>query len=156
MQRSAHLYHLSPTRRCLSTRLQHLESLLSDRTRVVALVHVSNTLGCITDIAQVSRLAHKVSQSVFVTAVGSWVPRLSRRCTQFSSARSLPSTYLVPGGPQDCLCMCMQSSSFDTSDQSLITVTTVRGPWTDPSAEVVAFSIQAHSPPSRHVIALTD
>ncbi|GAB4821954.1 hypothetical protein N2152v2_009000 [Parachlorella kessleri] len=40
--------------------LQHLESLLNDRTRVVAVVHVSNTLGCITDMAQVASLAHKM------------------------------------------------------------------------------------------------
>lgn len=40
--------------------MQHLESLLTERTRVVSVVHVSNMLGFVTNIAEVARLAHKV------------------------------------------------------------------------------------------------
>ena len=43
---------------------QHLESLLSERTRVVSVVHVSNMLGCITDMAAVARMAHKVGPAL--------------------------------------------------------------------------------------------
>ena len=35
--------------------LDHLRSLLSERTRLVALAHVSNTLGCVNPIAEVRR-----------------------------------------------------------------------------------------------------
>ncbi len=45
-------------------RLQHLESLLSERTRVVSVVHVSNMLGFITNMQEVGRLAHQVRLSV--------------------------------------------------------------------------------------------
>lgn len=47
--------------------LQHLESLLSERTRVVSIVLVSNMLGFITDMEAVVRLARKVSAQCTIT-----------------------------------------------------------------------------------------
>ena len=43
-------------RGCLE--MEALESLLSDRTRIVAVVHVSNALGTVNPIAEIVRLAH--------------------------------------------------------------------------------------------------
>jgi cysteine desulfurase/selenocysteine lyase len=47
-------------------RMDELERLLSPKTRVVSLVHVSNALGTINPIAEVSRLAHAVGAVVAV------------------------------------------------------------------------------------------
>ena len=48
--------------------LDDLRSQLSSRTRLVALVHVSNTLGCLNPIAEVVDLAHHVGARVLVDA----------------------------------------------------------------------------------------
>lgn len=64
-QRSAHLRVLPiDDRGCL--RLDELPRLLGPRTRIVAVTHVSNSLGSITDVAQVSRAAHEVGAVVVV------------------------------------------------------------------------------------------
>jgi cysteine desulfurase/selenocysteine lyase len=47
-------------------RLDELGRLLSPRTRVVALVHVSNALGTINPVAEIARLAHAVGAAVVV------------------------------------------------------------------------------------------
>jgi cysteine desulfurase / selenocysteine lyase len=47
-------------------RMDELARLLSPRTRVVSLVHVSNALGTINPVAEVSRLAHAVGAAVVV------------------------------------------------------------------------------------------
>lgn len=46
--------------------LDHLRSILSPRTRVVAIAHVSNALGTISPIAEIVRLAHSVGAVVMV------------------------------------------------------------------------------------------
>jgi cysteine desulfurase / selenocysteine lyase len=47
-------------------RMDELARLLSPQTRIVALVHVSNALGTINPVAEVSRLAHAVGAAVVV------------------------------------------------------------------------------------------
>lgn len=49
--------------------ISDLKQLLSDRTRIVAIVHVSNLLGGILDVAEVARLAHAVGAKVVVDGV---------------------------------------------------------------------------------------
>jgi cysteine desulfurase/selenocysteine lyase len=47
-------------------RLDELSKLLSPRTKVVSLVHVSNALGTVNPVAEVARLAHAVGAAVVV------------------------------------------------------------------------------------------
>ncbi|TVQ57309.1 MAG: aminotransferase class V-fold PLP-dependent enzyme, partial [Spirulina sp. DLM2.Bin59] len=42
------------------------EGLLSDRTRLVAVVHVSNTLGCVNPVAEIITRAHQVGAKVLI------------------------------------------------------------------------------------------
>jgi cysteine desulfurase family protein (TIGR01976 family) len=49
--------------------LEHLESLLSERTRVVAFPWASNAVGTLVDVARVSELAHSVGALAWVDAV---------------------------------------------------------------------------------------
>jgi selenocysteine lyase/cysteine desulfurase len=53
----------------------HLESLLSERTKLVAINHVSNTLGCVNDVKAVAAAAHAVGAKVLVDACQS-VPHM--------------------------------------------------------------------------------
>lgn len=46
--------------------LDEFEKLLSDRTRMVAISHISNTLGTINPIADIVKMAHKLGVPVFV------------------------------------------------------------------------------------------
>ncbi|MFM1841869.1 MAG: NifS protein [Cyanobacteriota bacterium] len=48
--------------------LAYFESLLSDKTKLVAVVHISNTLGCINPVAEISRLAHQAGAKVLIDA----------------------------------------------------------------------------------------
>jgi cysteine desulfurase/selenocysteine lyase len=48
--------------------MQDLRAQLNPRTRLVSLVHVSNTLGCLNPIAEISELAHAVGALVLVDA----------------------------------------------------------------------------------------
>jgi cysteine desulfurase/selenocysteine lyase len=48
--------------------LEDLRAKLNERTRLVSLVHVSNTLGCLNPIAEVSALAHAAGALVLVDA----------------------------------------------------------------------------------------
>ena len=49
--------------------LDHLEGLLTDRTRLVAVTAASNTFGTMVDVARVSAAAHEVGALCFVDAV---------------------------------------------------------------------------------------
>ncbi|HHP0458868.1 cysteine desulfurase-like protein [Vibrio sp. Y29_XK_CS5] len=49
--------------------LEHLQSLLSKKTRLVAVTYASNTTGSIVDIHQVVELAHRIGAQVYVDAV---------------------------------------------------------------------------------------
>lgn len=49
--------------------LEHLSSLLSDKTRLVAVTYASNTTGSIVDVQRVVSMAHNVGAQVYVDAV---------------------------------------------------------------------------------------
>jgi cysteine desulfurase/selenocysteine lyase len=46
--------------------LEELEALLSDRTRIVAVVHVSNSLGTVNPVGEITRMAHERGAAVLV------------------------------------------------------------------------------------------
>jgi cysteine desulfurase / selenocysteine lyase len=48
--------------------LDHFRSLLSDRTKLVAVVHISNTLGCINPVEEITSLAHRYGAKVLIDA----------------------------------------------------------------------------------------
>lgn len=48
--------------------LEHFQTLLSNKTRLVALVHVSNTLGCLNPVEAVIEMAHHYGAKVLVDA----------------------------------------------------------------------------------------
>lgn len=48
--------------------LEQFRSLLSDKTKLVAVVHVSNTLGCINPVEEITRLAHTSGARVLIDA----------------------------------------------------------------------------------------
>jgi cysteine desulfurase / selenocysteine lyase len=48
--------------------LDHFRSLLSDRTKLVAVVHISNTLGCINPVEEITSLAHCYGAKVLIDA----------------------------------------------------------------------------------------
>jgi cysteine desulfurase/selenocysteine lyase len=75
--------------------LDHFQSLLSDRTRLVSCVHVSNTLGCINPLEQISPLAHDRGAKVLVDACQS-VPHLA------IDVQSLDCDWLVASGHKMC------------------------------------------------------
>jgi cysteine desulfurase/selenocysteine lyase len=56
--------------------LDHFKSLLSDRTKLVSVVHVSNTLGCINPVREIADLAHHYGAKVLVDACQS-VPHMA-------------------------------------------------------------------------------
>lgn len=47
---------------------EHYKTLLSDRTKLVSVVHVSNTLGCINPVKEIGAEAHRVGARVLVDA----------------------------------------------------------------------------------------
>ena len=55
-----------PMTRCGELKLDEFESLLNPRTRLVATVHVSNTLGTINPVEEIIRLAHERSVPVLL------------------------------------------------------------------------------------------
>ncbi|MFZ9738648.1 MAG: SufS family cysteine desulfurase [Prochlorotrichaceae cyanobacterium] len=75
--------------------LDHFQSLLSDRTRLVSCVHVSNTLGCINPLEQIIALAHDRGAKVLVDACQS-VPHLA------IDVQSLDCDWLVASGHKMC------------------------------------------------------
>ena len=56
--------------------LEEFKALLSEKTKLVALVHVSNTLGCINPVEEVIQLAHEKGVKVLVDACQS-VPHMA-------------------------------------------------------------------------------
>ncbi len=48
--------------------LDHFKSLLSDRTKLVSIVHVSNTLGCINPVNEIVTLSHAQGAKVLIDA----------------------------------------------------------------------------------------
>jgi len=48
--------------------LSQFKDLLSEKTKLVALVHISNTLGCVNPVAELTALAHQVGAKVLLDA----------------------------------------------------------------------------------------
>jgi cysteine desulfurase/selenocysteine lyase len=75
--------------------LTDLRAQLSERTRLVSLVHVSNTLGCLNPIAEISALAHAAGALVLVDACQS-LPHLPM------DVRQLGCDFLVGSSHKFC------------------------------------------------------
>jgi cysteine desulfurase/selenocysteine lyase len=75
--------------------LGHFESLISDQTKLVALAHVSNTLGCLNPVEAVIAIAHKYSAKVLLDACQS-VPHLPM------NVQTLGCDWLVASGHKMC------------------------------------------------------
>jgi len=54
----------------------HYKTLVSDKTKLVSLVHVSNTLGCINPVKEITEIAHHYGSKVLIDACQS-VPHLA-------------------------------------------------------------------------------
>ena len=48
--------------------LAQLKTLLSEKTKLVTVVHISNTLGCINPVEEITKLAHQVGAKVLIDA----------------------------------------------------------------------------------------
>ncbi|WAL61570.1 SufS family cysteine desulfurase [Thermocoleostomius sinensis] len=75
--------------------LDHYKSLLSDKTKLVSVVHVSNTLGCINPVQEIVQLAHHVGARVLIDACQS-VPHMP------IDVQSLGCDWLVASGHKMC------------------------------------------------------
>jgi cysteine desulfurase/selenocysteine lyase len=75
--------------------LEHFQSLLSDRTKLVSVVHVSNTLGCINPVKQIVELAHQAGAKVLIDACQS-VPHMA------VDVQAIDCDWLVASGHKMC------------------------------------------------------
>ncbi|XLQ12136.1 MAG: SufS family cysteine desulfurase [cyanobacterium endosymbiont of Epithemia adnata isolate EadnSB Bon19] len=75
--------------------LDHFQSLLSRKTKLVAIVHVSNTLGCINPVQEITSAAHQVGAKVLIDACQS-VPHLS------IDVQQIGCDWLVASGHKMC------------------------------------------------------
>lgn len=73
----------------------HYQSLLCDRTKVVSIVHVSNTLGCINPVEEMINLAHQRGAKVLVDACQS-LPHLP------INVQEMDCDWLVGSGHKMC------------------------------------------------------
>jgi cysteine desulfurase/selenocysteine lyase len=75
--------------------VDHYQSLLGNRTRLVSVVHVSNTLGCVNPVAEIVNLAHGYGARVLIDACQS-VPHLP------IDVQSMNCDWLVASGHKMC------------------------------------------------------
>ncbi len=75
--------------------LEHYKTLLSTHTKLVAVVHVSNTLGCINPVAEIAKLAHQVGAKVLIDACQS-APHMKL------DVQALDCDWLVASGHKMC------------------------------------------------------
>lgn len=75
--------------------LDHYQSLLSDRTKLVSVVHVSNTLGCTNPVQEIARLAHTKGARVLIDACQS-LPHLP------IDVQAIDCDWLVGSGHKMC------------------------------------------------------
>jgi cysteine desulfurase/selenocysteine lyase len=75
--------------------LDHFKSLLSDKTKLVAVVHVSNTLGCINPVKEICALAHNYDAKVLIDACQS-VPHM------LIDVQEIDCDWLVASGHKMC------------------------------------------------------
>ncbi|MGB7564803.1 MAG: SufS family cysteine desulfurase [Prochlorococcaceae cyanobacterium] len=76
--------------------LEDFKAQLGERTRLVSLVQVSNTLGCLNPIAEISRLAHAVGALVLVDACQS-LPHLPVNVAQLGADFLVGSSHKLCG-----------------------------------------------------------
>ncbi len=75
--------------------LEQFKTLLSDRTKLVSVVHVSNTLGCINPVEEITRLAHQQGAKVLIDACQS-VPHMP------IDVQAIDCDWLVASGHKMC------------------------------------------------------
>ncbi len=75
--------------------LDPYKNLLSEKTKLVAIVHVSNTLGCINPVEEITRLAHEKGAKVLIDACQS-VPHLP------VDVQAIGCDWLVASGHKMC------------------------------------------------------
>jgi cysteine desulfurase / selenocysteine lyase len=75
--------------------LEQYKSLLSERTKLVSVVHISNTLGCINPVEEIIELAHKYGAKVLIDACQS-VPHLA------IDVQAMNCDWLVASGHKMC------------------------------------------------------
>lgn len=75
--------------------LDHFKSLLSDKTKLVSIVHISNTLGVINPVKEITSLAHNFGAKVLIDACQS-APHLKL------DVRDLDCDWLVASGHKMC------------------------------------------------------
>ncbi len=75
--------------------LEQYKSLISDRTKLVAVVHVSNTLGCINPVPEIIAIAHQYGAKVLIDACQS-VPHMPINVQQ------MDCDWLVASGHKMC------------------------------------------------------
>jgi cysteine desulfurase / selenocysteine lyase len=74
---------------------EHYQSLLSKKTKLVAVVHVSNTLGCINPVEEIISSAHKIGAKVLIDACQS-VPHMT------VDVQAMDCDWLVASGHKMC------------------------------------------------------
>ena len=75
--------------------IEHYKSLVSDKTKLVAIVHVSNTLGCINPVDEIIAIAHKYGAKVLIDACQS-IPHMP------IDVQALDCDWLVASGHKMC------------------------------------------------------
>ena len=75
--------------------LEHFKSLLSDKTKLVSVVHVSNTLGCINPVKEICAIAHQHGAKVLIDACQS-VPHMA------INVQDMDCDWLVASGHKMC------------------------------------------------------
>ncbi len=75
--------------------LEHFKSLLSDKTKLVSVVHVSNTLGCINPAKEICTIAHQYGAKVLIDACQS-VPHMA------IDVQAIDCDWLVASGHKMC------------------------------------------------------
>ncbi len=75
--------------------LEQFKTLLSEKTKLVAVVHVSNTLGCINPVEKIISLAHKSGAKVLIDACQS-VPHIT------IDVQAMDCDWLVASGHKMC------------------------------------------------------
>jgi len=75
--------------------LDHFKSLVSDKTKLVAVVHVSNTIGCINPVQEICEIAHQNGAKVLIDACQS-VPHM------VIDVQGMDCDWLVASGHKMC------------------------------------------------------
>jgi cysteine desulfurase/selenocysteine lyase len=75
--------------------LEQYKGLVSDRTKLVSIVHISNTLGCINPVTEICQIAHKYGARVLIDACQS-IPHLP------INVREIDCDWLVASGHKMC------------------------------------------------------